>query len=302
MFHSISGCFHTNKWLPKFHTKFRTPVPALRPPYLGLSPKNNCSDPFPFSESLLGCALYLVYMYAYFFNCLVYVVHILMILYHLAEYRKVSLQEMNLYPGYWLDSWCNAVRILRVSISSVSSAFSIFQKFRYCRYCIMQIFRCCKYLYIAQTPCQAPFNLSWNPLEEMLPLTACTDWSKSKFCRNIKSDLYDTGWSNYCRWWDWQLCPKYIFLSQTCKQPTMRVFWWREIWDLLWKQILWNSQKWHFRCPKQRYKTTFMSPQLVGNMASETSESGLFTLGLVREKKVFCFSSFFNDRFWNFVF
>ena len=180
--------------------------------------------------------------------------------------------------------------------------FSVFQKFRYCRYCIMQIFRCCKYLYIAQTPCQAPFNLSWNPLEEMLPLTACTDWSKSKFCRNIKSDLYDTGWSNYCRWWDWQLCPKYIFLSQTCKQPTMRVFWWREIWDLLWKQILWNSQKWHFRCPKRRYKTTFISPQLVGNMASETSESGLFNLGLVREKKVFCFSSFLNDRFWNFVF
>ena len=120
----------------------------------------------------------------------------------------------------------------------------------------------------------------------MLPLTACTDWSKSKFCRNIKSDLYDTGWSNYCRWWDWQLCPKYIFLSQTCKQPSMRVFWWREIWDLLWKQILWNSQKWHFRCPKRRYKTTFISPQLVGNMASETSESGLFTLGLLREKSV----------------
>ena len=115
-------------------------------------------------------------MYAYFSIRLFYVVHFFIILYHNAEYRKVSLQEMNLYPGYWLDSWCNAVRILRISISSVSSAFSIFQKFRYCGYCILQIFRCCKYLYIAQTPCQAPFNLSWNPLSKRNATTDCMHW------------------------------------------------------------------------------------------------------------------------------
>ena len=43
MFHSISGCFWYNEWLPKFHQKFR--APGSPPLFLRLSPRNKLFYP-----------------------------------------------------------------------------------------------------------------------------------------------------------------------------------------------------------------------------------------------------------------